>query len=77
MQPAIFPALGWAPLMPPSPEVRKVLLTGFGLFYETHLYCDGRAMYNSWSYVHIEPAVICPYCDTPKVHFFSQSSGLE
>jgi hypothetical protein len=37
MQPAIFPALGWAPLMPPSPEVRKVLLTGFGLFYETHL----------------------------------------
>jgi hypothetical protein len=28
---------GLGSTQPPSPEVRKVLLTGFVLFYETHL----------------------------------------
>ncbi len=82
IQPAMFPAFGCAPLIPPRPAVKNILPAGLSPFSSfirkafitvivvpCTMPCGPMYMY--------EPAVICPYCVTPRALYFSQSSGLE
>jgi hypothetical protein len=84
----MFPAFGCAPDIPPSPAVTKSIPFMFSpvpasplafnclraafitvIVVPCTMPCGPMYMY--------EPAVIWPYCDTPRALNLSQSSGLE
>ena len=81
--PEILPALGCAPDMPPRPDetnsiprvsVRPAVKRLRAAFITVIVVpwtmpCGPIYMY--------DPAVICPYCDTPRALSRSQSSGFE
>ena len=79
----MLPALGWAPDMPPRPDetnnmprasvcpgakrLRAAFITVMVVPWT--MPCGPMYMY--------DPAVICPYCETPMAFMRSQSSGFE
>ena len=78
----ITAALGCAPDIPPRPEVTNIFpfksfaflsifLAAFKIVIVVPCTIPCGPMYIN------EPAVICPYCVTPRALNFSQSSGFE